>query len=138
MSNDLNQLYRDTLLDYAAQSRMIKRLSNPSWTDEQFNPSCGDRVILDARIDGAELRLGGAVSGCSICQASFALMLQYLDILGAAVIADVHRMVTAGEISEAIAGTDLESLQGVSQFPARVGCALLPWNALQSGLKRVA
>jgi nitrogen fixation NifU-like protein len=31
---------------------------------------------------------------------------------------------------------DLEALQGVRRFPARVKCATLAWNALQIALER--
>jgi nitrogen fixation NifU-like protein len=30
---------------------------------------------------------------------------------------------------------DLRALAGVSRFPVRVKCALLPWNALQDAIK---
>jgi nitrogen fixation NifU-like protein len=44
-------------------------------------------------------------------------------------------MMLGKEYDDSIDLGDIEALQGVSQFPARIKCATLAWKAMEKGVK---
>jgi nitrogen fixation NifU-like protein len=75
--------------------------------------------------------------GCSISQASASMMTQLLKGKTRAEIDSIRTrfrdlMLGAAEATDELGA--LRSLSGVARFPARVKCALLAWNALDSAL----
>src|SRR3989441_361880 len=78
--------------------------------------------------------------GCSISQASASMMTQLLkDKPVPQALALAERMTAMMHGDEAAARDkslgDLRALAGVSKFPVRIKCALLPWNALTDAVK---
>jgi nitrogen fixation NifU-like protein len=120
-------MYTERLLDHYRHPRNRGSLEAlaPSGSSgqvlaaEEYNPLCGDRVTIEALVDGgriAEVCFDGR--GCALC-------------LGAASI-----------LTETIQGRSLEELEGLDQDaflaelqsairPARLKCALLPWMAFR-------
>ena len=103
-----------------------------------INPSCGDEITLNITLDGSLVK---SVSwdglGCSISQASVSIMSGLMigkDIAGAQVVFDnfVQLMQSkgSGHPDESIL-EDAVALAGVSQYPARIKCALLGWMAFK-------
>ena len=77
--------------------------------------------------------------GCSISQAAASMMTQVVKnaaVADAAALAGRMTAMMHGDESAAKDKTlgDLRALAGVSKFPVRVKCAMLPWNALQDAL----
>jgi nitrogen fixation NifU-like protein len=73
--------------------------------------------------------------GCSISQASASMMTEVvkgtkLDDAEAAVDRFTQRM-SRREPAPAELDEELDALQGVKKYPARVKCALLPWTTLR-------
>jgi len=112
----------------------------------QINTSCGDeitlRLTLDSRGAGeatvTDLSWNG--EGCSISQASASILwdsLQGLDATAARALLDNFRdmLRSRGKIEpdEEILG-DAAAFGGVSRYPARVKCAMLPWVAFEAAL----
>ena len=139
----LQGLYGDLILDHYRNPRHRTAVSHADVEAEEFNPFCGDRVILQFRLDGQGriVEAGAQSEGCSIIQASASML---ADIaLGRSVaelegLSQLFRTMMRGEPStgeaEAELG-DLHSLQVVRQFPVRIKCALLPWTALEIGIE---
>jgi nitrogen fixation NifU-like protein len=112
-------MYTDRLLDHYRQPRNKGRLEAPTLSAEEYNPLCGDRVIVEALVEQGrivEARFDGR--GCALC-------------LGAASI-----------LTEVIQGRTLAELESLGQDeflaeleasirPARIKCALLPWIAFR-------
>ncbi|MCA3747964.1 MAG: SUF system NifU family Fe-S cluster assembly protein, partial [Rubrobacter sp.] len=104
-----------------------------------LNPLCGDEVTVYAALDEgeriADLRFTGR--GCSISQASASMMTERLRGRSReearAEISRFKRMMTGEE--EFPEGDDLAALKGVIQYPSRIRCATLAWEALQQGLE---
>jgi nitrogen fixation NifU-like protein len=100
------------------------------------NPSCGDEITLNLSLNGTKIEnLSWDGVGCSISQASVSIMSGL--ILGktlpeAQIILDsfVELMQSKGigNPDESIL-EDAVALVGVSQYPARIKCALLGWMA---------
>jgi nitrogen fixation NifU-like protein len=100
------------------------------------NPSCGDEITLNLSLDGAKIKsLSWDGVGCSISQASVSIMSGLMldkTLTEAQKILDnfVELMQSKGigKPDESIL-EDAVALAGVSQYPARIKCALLGWMA---------
>jgi nitrogen fixation NifU-like protein len=139
-SAEIAALYQEMILDHYRRPRNKGKLENPDATAEMRNPLCGDEIDLQVNFAGdtlGELRFSGR--GCSISLASASMMTQIVEGKSATevnAIRDRFRELMLGDLT---AATDkrlgsLRALSGVSRFPARVKCALLAWNALDSVL----
>jgi len=142
-SAEIAALYQELILDHYRRPRNKGELDGASTSVVMKNPLCGDEVALHVKFDGDkvdDVRFSGR--GCSISQASASMMTQLVKGKNAAEIeqlGDTFRDMVMGTTppdSEEVVGTmgSLRALSGVSRFPARVKCALLAWNALQSAI----
>ena len=50
--NDLDELYRDVVLDHGNRPRNFREMEDADRQAEGFNPLCGDRITLYLRHDG--------------------------------------------------------------------------------------
>ena len=139
----LQGLYGDLILDHYRNPRHRTAVSHADVEAEEFNPFCGDRVILQFRLDGQGriVEAGAQSEGCSIIQASASMLADIALGRSVAELAGLSRLfrnMMSGETSigepEYELG-DLHSLQVVRQFPVRIKCALLPWTALEIGIE---
>ena len=89
----------------------------------------GDKVI-DAKFEG---------EGCSISMSSASMMTQAIkgrNIEDALKLSEVFSLIMQGkDYEDDIDLGDIEALQGVAKFPARIKCATLAWKAMEKGLK---
>jgi len=136
-----DDLYREIILDHYRNPRRKRAVEPADMTVEASNPLCGDEVTLTLRVKDGEVEdVGFTGRGCSISQASASMMCE--EVAGRSreeAAALGHRfkdMLTANGAAEELG--DLEALQGVRQYPVRVKCAVLPWNALLRGLEGTA
>ncbi|MDO4792428.1 MAG: SUF system NifU family Fe-S cluster assembly protein [Buchananella hordeovulneris] len=142
MSNELESLYQQVILDHAKVKRGLGRLESPSGTSRQVNISCGDEVDLDVQLsDGKIEKIGWEGHGCSISQASLSVVSELLAGKSEAEAADLIEQFTALMHSRGnVEGMNLEPLEdavaftGVAKFPARVKCALLGWMAAKDAI----
>jgi nitrogen fixation NifU-like protein len=103
-----------------------------------INPSCGDEITLNLTLDGQtikEITWDGV--GCSISQASISIASDLLvgkSLSAADSISEqfIELMQSKGKKTgdEAVL-EDAVALAGVSQYPARIKCALLGWMAIK-------
>ncbi len=142
MSDELDDLYQDIILDHSRRPRNFGRMEAPSAVGEGYNPMCGDQLSVFLKMDGdkiADVKFIGEL--CAISKASASLMT--LRVKGKTLtaareaIADMKTLV-AGEKDPPIAVEervgDAIALKGVRKFPARVKCATLAWHALDAAL----
>jgi nitrogen fixation NifU-like protein len=134
----LDNLYQEVILDHYKNPQNKHLAADADAKVHHVNPSCGDEVTLGVKLNGdvvASVTWEGV--GCSISQASTSIM---SDLLTGKSLAE------AGKISEeflelmqskgALEGDpevleDAVALAGVSQYPARIKCALLGWMAFK-------
>ena len=136
---ELNDLYRDVILDHNRKPRNFGPLDPADASVEGFNPMCGDRLTVRLKMSGdsiADIRFEG--EGCAISTASASLMpeavkgksrREALELFDR-----VHELLTNDDASSDELGK-LAALSGVREFPARVKCASLCWHTLASALK---
>lgn len=135
----LEELYREVILDHYKNPRNRGRLQGGDAAEiELQNPTCGDEIHLSLRLrDGRVTDVAFDGRGCSISMASASMMTQALKgkTLEEAVglNAAFKGMLGGGPAPEDSLG-DLVSLAGVAQFPVRVKCATLAWNAMVRAL----
>ena len=138
--NNLNQLYRSVIMDHYKNPRNKGTIEDGDYTVDMNNPTCGDRihltmnvednVIKDAKFDG---------EGCSISMSSASMMTEVIKgktIEEALEVSDEFSKMMLGEdynVTEDMG--DIEALNGVNQFPARIKCATLTWKALERGVE---
>jgi len=140
MSN-MRELYQEMILDHHKHPRNFGRLAGANCHAEGFNPLCGDRVTVYARVEGGDIRdLSFEGSGCAICMASASLMTD--ELAGRSIdhadklFVQFHDLVTG----ESAKSPDVDALgklavfMGVREFPVRVKCATLPWHALRAAI----
>lgn len=134
---NLDDLYRETILDHNQTPRNKKEIQNPTKTVGLLNPTCGDQIRLDLQLDhGKVTDVGFTGHGCSISMASASMLTDAIkgrSIDEALALARHFKAFLTGTPSPVPLG-DLEALQGVSQFPSRVKCATLAHNALEKAL----
>jgi nitrogen fixation NifU-like protein len=139
---EINDLYRDVILDHNRNPRNFGTLEPADARVEGFNPMCGDRLTVRLRMAGeaiADIRFEG--QGCAISTASASLMTEAVkgrtrtDAL--ALFERVHRLLTDDTAPGDELGK-LAALSGVREYPARVKCASLCWHTLASALKAEA
>ena len=135
---ELDSLYQEVILDH--YKHPLNKKLNPTFTAQvhHINPSCGDEITLNVTLSGqivSDVSWDGV--GCSISQASVSILSDL--VLG-------KTLSQAQEISDSFMtlmqskGTqtgdedlleDAVALAGVSQYPARIKCALLGWMAFK-------
>jgi nitrogen fixation NifU-like protein len=138
----ITSLYQDLILDHYKRPRNRGELEAPTVEVHMRNPSCGDEVKLQLRIeDGVIQDLKFVGEGCSISQASISMMTSLLKgrhVDEAMGVAKRFTEMMHGDADAAKDRTlkDLRALEGVAKFPVRVKCALLGFDALQEAVKR--
>jgi nitrogen fixation protein NifU and related proteins len=139
----LEDLYRDIILDHYRNPQGGKAIDRPDRRADGQNPLCGDECSVALALEGERVRdVEFHGKGCSISVAAGSMMAG--EIKGRT-LAEVRALETAvkamlqgKERDRSLDLGDLESLEGVSQFPVRVKCALLPWSTLLEALSRPA
>ena len=77
---DLDDLYREILLDHYRSPRNRGPLEQANARADGANPLCGDEITLELLLDGEDRITDVAFvgSGCSISQSSSSLMTNYV------------------------------------------------------------
>jgi nitrogen fixation NifU-like protein len=137
---ELNDLYRDVILDHNRQPRNFGVLEPADASVEGFNPMCGDRLTVRLKLAGdkiSDIRFEG--QGCAISTASASLMTEAVKGKTRAealqLFDRVHQLLTDDAAPPADELGKLAALSGVREYPARVKCASLCWHTLASALR---
>jgi nitrogen fixation protein NifU and related proteins len=132
----LDQLYKDIVMDHARRPRNAGRLERPDLHAAVVNPLCGDELSVDVALDGERIReVRFHVRGCAISTASASMLSEQLAGLTLCEVASLERSFeqALGE-EEAALPEELEPLTpllSVRNYPHRLTCARLPWDALR-------
>ena len=138
MSEDLQALYQEVILDHNRQPRNFRAMTGGRKADGH-NRMCGDRVTVHLRVEGGVIRDACfQASACAIAKASASLMTEHVKDLAtadAAALAErLHRALSAPPGAPVGDSGALGALAGVRLFPIRIKCAALPWEALRTAL----
>ena len=136
--DELRDLYQRTVLERGRSPRHGRRLAAFDATAKGDNPMCGDRCAVFVRRDAGNVaEVGFEARGCAISIASADLMAE--TVVGLSRVetearADgLRRLLRAGHTTDATLAA-LQPLSGVHEYPSRIKCAMLPWDALLAAL----
>lgn len=116
-------MYGGRIQEHARHPRNVGTLEHPDIQHEDVNPLCGDRIRIEAVLDRhhriSEIRFRG--DACMISQAAGSILTE---------------MVKGWPIEKIEALKEPEILKALETpiRPARIKCALLPLEILQSGI----
>lgn len=133
----LANLYRDAVLSHAVEPVGYRQDIAATHRCELYNPLCGDKVEMQFRLAGQTIE-AAAFDGesCAICMASASMLCEAAPGKSPANIGEQHRLLEAA-LKDKQSKPGLESLQAllaVRRYPARIRCALLPWEAAVKAL----
>lgn len=151
----MEQLYQQVILDHSRMPNgrgfVEAATGHPCGESHQVNPTCGDEVTLRVELAGEEpaqkiQQISWEGQGCSISQASLSVMTELTEgatTQEAEKLGETFRelMSSRGKgLPEEQQDTlgDGTAFTGVSQYPARIKCALLGWAALRDAIVRSA
>ena len=137
MDTNLHELYQSILLEHNKRPKNYGAPEVYTHVENGFNPLCGDKVtiFLNLKEDYIETVCFEAAS-CAICKASASMMTEAVrgksTQMANQVSSHIYGLFSKG--SDAVIDLEKEgelaALVGVRKFPARVKCALLPWQTL--------
>lgn len=138
---DLNSIYTQLIMEHNRSGHNKKHLQNPDIVEKGHNPSCGDDITLELKLNGSIIENASFTGvGCAISQASTSMM---IDLIKGITIEEALNLVETfiGMIKkEIIDEEELEKLedaivlQNISNMPARVKCAVLAWHTLKEAI----
>lgn len=135
---NLDNLYQEVILDHYKNPLNKSLARDYDVQVHHINPSCGDEITLNITLTGnviSKITWDGV--GCSISQASVSiasdlLVGKTLDVSESITEEFMDLMQSKGKKSgNELVLEDAVALAGVSQYPARIKCALLGWMAIK-------
>ncbi|MCF6462537.1 Fe-S cluster assembly sulfur transfer protein SufU [Clostridium sp. Cult1] len=138
---DLNSIYTQLIMEHNRSGHNKKHLQNPDITEKGHNPSCGDDITLELKLNGNIIEDASFTGvGCAISQASTSMM---IDLIKGITIEEALNLVETfigmikKEVTDEAKLETLEDaivLQNISNMPARVKCAVLAWHTLKEAI----
>jgi nitrogen fixation NifU-like protein len=126
-------------MDHYKNPRNKGSIEDGALTIDMNNPTCGDRIHLTLQVEDGKIqnaKFDG--EGCSISMASASMMTQAVkgkNVEEALQLSTTFSdMMLGKEYDDSIDLGDIEALNGVAKFPARIKCATLAWKAMEKGV----
>lgn len=132
--------YNEILTDHNLHPMHKHELADANMQLEGVNPSCGDDIILNLKVEDGKIVDGSFTGdGCAISQASADIM---LDLIIGREVEEAERLkesflhMIKGEATdeEMELLEEAGALADISHMPARVKCAVLGWHTLEKML----
>lgn len=132
--------YNEILTDHNLHPMHKHALPDANMQLEGVNPSCGDDIILNLKVEDGKIMDGSFTGdGCAISQASADIM---LDLIIGREVEEAERLkesflhMIKGEATdeEMELLEEAGALADISHMPARVKCAVLGWHTLENML----
>lgn len=139
-NTNLDTLYRQVIMDHYKNPRNRGDLEDGTLHINMNNPTCGDRIQLQLKVEEGKITDAKFTGeGCSISLSSASMMtdaVKGLPVEEALEMSHIFSQMMQGEDydEDKFDLGDIEALQGVTKFPARIKCATLAWKAMEKGL----
>ena len=134
----VGNIYTAALMQHNSHPDYKYEMEGCTCSHEVINPSCGDELTLQLRIEGDVIEEASFTgSGCAVSQASADMM---ADLITGESVKEAKRLVglflgmIKGETLTEEDKEDLDEaaeLESISRMPARVKCAELAWRTLE-------
>ena len=149
-SSNLLELYQDIILTHSKEPKNTGILKDYDCCQKENNPLCGDKVTVSVLINRSidETRIVKDIlfdgKGCAISIASASMMTEAAKGLSLKEIINLADGVSSICKDQTLLGnvinsfdeeiknklSSLQALTGVRNYPARLRCVTLPWDAL--------
>lgn len=140
-NSELRDLYQELILDHSRRPRNFGKLQGATHIADGINPLCGDKLRLYLQLDENQVVAAAFEgTGCAISVASASLLTELVVGLDRAIALNHFQEVVAhlnGKLPAGLKTPELgkiQALEGVREFPARIKCATLAWQALESAI----
>ena len=144
----IDQLYQELIVRHSQAPDNYRDLPVSTHAAEKHNPLCGDDLTLKLSVEGETIVDAGFLgSACAICIASASMMIGAVKGLGVPEAMTLTGKFTAlfeNDTSQADLGwleqnhSGLLAFRGIKNFPIRIQCARLPWEALMEAINAEA
>ncbi len=128
----LASLYRDAVVNHAAEPVGYQQEIAATHRCALHNPLCGDNVEIQFRVANEVIEAAAfAGESCAICMASASMLCEAMPGQPGTAVAQQFELLRAAlQDKQSEPGLDsLQALLAVRRYPARIRCALLPWEA---------
>ena len=134
----MENIYNELIMEHSMNSYNKRNIENPTKTEKGHNPSCGDEIELEIKLNGNIIEdVAFTGQGCAISQSSTSIMADVLrgkSIEEAKIIIKTFIDMIKREIKDEKELEKLEdaiAFKNVANMPARVKCALLAWHTIE-------
>ena len=138
---ELDQIYTQIITENSRATENKHALEHATAVKEGVNPSCGDDITLELRVENGVIEDAAFVgNGCAISQASANIMIELIKgktVEEARAISRTFLGMIKGEVTDEETLDTLEdarAFRDISHMPARVKCAVLGWHTLEDAL----
>ena len=135
---DLRQVYTQLINEHNKNCMHKHHLDQPTATKYGVNPSCGDEITLELKIENDTILDASFTGyGCAISQASTDMMIDLIKGKSVEQAKELSSLFKRMIRNELVAEDDIEqledatALQDVAHMPARVKCAVLAWHTFE-------
>ena len=132
-----DELYQEKIVALAKAKTGAGKLAAPTKTARRDNPLCGDRVIIDVKLDGQGkiAEIAHQVRGCLLCQASASALSSVAIGKDAGGVAEIrHNAERALGREQGASHEPYTAFAPVAAHKSRQDCVLLPLEALKDAL----
>ena len=150
VGSNLLELYQDIILKHSKTPKNIGILKNSDCCQKENNPLCGDKVTVSVALNNTidETKIVKDIlfdgKGCAISIASASMMTEATKGLTLKEIIDLadgisnickdqtvlNNVINSFDEINKNKLSSLQALTGVRNYPARLRCVTLPWDAL--------
>ncbi|MGA2778286.1 MAG: Fe-S cluster assembly sulfur transfer protein SufU [Steroidobacteraceae bacterium] len=136
MTRNIEDLYQRVVLEHCKRPRNYRTPPDASHRACGDNPLCGDHIDVYLRLEhGAILDIAFTGVGCALAKASASMMTEALmgrdTARGYSLLGKFEQMINSAAVVPDPELGDLCALSDVRDFPSRVQCAMLAWDALR-------
>lgn len=142
--NSLEELYSDIIMEHSMHSPHKKELTGATCSSLGHNPSCGDKINLQAKIENGIIKdIAFSGSGCAISQSSTSIMIDLLigkTTKQAKQLIEIFiKMIKRQKLSikEKQSLQNARIFEGIANMPSRAKCATLSWHTLEDILSQL-
>jgi len=134
---EVDDIYTDLIMEHSMNSYNKRLLNNYSCSLDGKNPNCGDEINVQVLIEDNILKdIAFTGHGCAISQSSTSLMIDTLKGLNVSKVKQIINIFIKMIKREQLTLEEKKELknciafENISNMPARVKCALLPWYTI--------
>lgn len=134
MKNKLTALYQGAIIEHSKRPRHYRKMDDADQLIEAYNPFCGDKFKLYFKLEEdtiTDISFHGY--GCAVSKASTSVLVSRLSGKSLTEVRLICRQFYAVVQDPELpvgAPADFSAFRAARDFPARIKCATLSWDAI--------